>query len=1285
MTNNLAPNFWKSIRKTIVNQKQAATIKPVAQNQKHIPLSYNQEQLWQLDSLNIDSVYNITNVLRFSLELNVQALEKSLREIVRRQAILRTIFPLVDGQPVQNIVAETNFKLPILDLRNLSSTEKETKAQRIAIAQREKTFDLTKESGFRVQLIHLDTTEFILILTMHHLIFDGASFGIFFKELKLLYEAFSHNQPNPLPEVSLQYADFACWQRKLLANSDDNYLFKYWQKKLQGTIEPLKLPQDSFQNAAFQYQGGFKNFQLSLQLTEKIKTFSAEQGVTLFSILLTVFKTLLYCYTKQTDIILVTPTEGRDRPETKNIVGYFNNLLLLRDCLDNNPTFLQLLNSVNSTFLSAREHQDFPFEKFTEFPNLARVSLSRCMFAFSNYQTERPQLSEQAPSSIKIKNISHEKSNFDFSLSMSNRESKIRGTIKYKTSLFTEDTITKIVANFRNLLEQVITNPELNLESLPYFGAKFLDKRDLQVTIRGFNIDLREIETVLEQHPNLESSLVLVREDINKDKFLVAYLVPTQRKVPEFAELRSFLQQKLPSYMIPAALVPLETMPLTSNGKIDLAALAEINLARQSSGQNYVAPRNATEKKLAAIWTKVLWLDEEVGIHDNFFDLGGHSLLSVRLIAEIEQAFNRKVPLAALFPLATIAELATILNQETTEVPITSPNSSVLAEKQLAPEIYHQLLAYTAGWQGTRVKQNSLILGMNTSGKKQAIFWCLQGFRELSQLAKYLGAEQPVYGMRSGHLLMKYTPENIQALAAHYVTEILNIDPNGPYILGGNCQSVFIIFEIAQELQRRGKTITLLSLVENFVPQSYSGRVAFFFCRDSHKNPYKYFAKPKLGWRKFYSGEISLDILACPYPEYFDEPTVQIFAKKLDAYINDVTAKPQLLSQEAYQAEITVQESLAVPAGESVAITVNVKNISPVLWQATSISGIALGNHWFDHQGKLIQQLDGRAELAQNLATESEVMLSLTVTAPIEPGCYYLELDMVEEGVTWFKQKGSKAEIIRVTVAASPVSKKLQSENVAIYSKLGNSLLEKGDTKRAILNYQKALALNPQECADGELYQNLGVAFTRQQNWVEAIAAYTEAIRLQPQNAYLQYLMGQAQGAQDNFSATIVHYQKAIELGLEQFELYQDLGDALYQQKQLEQAKLAYQKATKLRPNESYNYDKLADIHDEQGDLAAMVNCLKKSLEISPDNAGAHATLGNTLFRLNRFSEAIIALQNAIVIDSQNSVVYLVLGHVQAELGNHQEAIAAYDKALKLQPDDQVVKQSLASLRHHVT
>ena len=619
--------------------------------------------------------------------------------------------------------------------------------------------------------------------------------------------------------------------------------------------------------------------------------------------------------------------------------------------------------------------------------------------------------------------------------------------------------IQEVPSRSQALLDRLYRTGDL-ARYLPDGNLEFIGRVDCQVKIRGFRIEPGEIESTLKQHSHVEESIVLATEGVPDDARLIAYVVTTQAIVPSLDELRSFLKQKLPKYMLPAAIVPVDTIPLTPNGKVDRHLLASANIVRQTPAENYVAPTTPAERKLAKIWSEVLWLEKKVGIHDNFFDLGGHSLLSIRLVTEIEQVFQRKLPVAAIFELSTIAELATILDKELSS----AAEPSELATSQLSSEIYHQLVAYTAGWKGKRVTPTSLIAGMNTQGSKQSIFWCLQGFRELSQLAKYLGEDQPIYGMRSGHLIMKYTLENIKALAACYVSEILSVQPESPYLLGGNCQSAWIIREIAQQLIGKGKTITLLCLMEQFVPQTYPSRTAFFFGRDSQFNPYKFFSAPELGYRKFYR-EFSVNVCPVEHGHFFSEPNIQMLTRQLAVEIEKAQSESvspqlnpeqyQLLPPQAYNAKLSTEKSVDIIAEESLTISVRVENISTVTWKETDRSSIRLGNHWLDTEGAVICWRDGIANLYQDLSPQTAVNLCLKVTAPEKPGSYKLELDLVEEGVTWFKDKGSQTFVVEVKVLP------LKENTLMAISPYGFPEL-KGDRHKIEFPFPKLKKLTPQ-------------------------------------------------------------------------------------------------------------------------------------------------------------------------------------------------------------------------------
>ncbi|MEL6494126.1 MAG: amino acid adenylation domain-containing protein [Cyanobacteria bacterium J06623_7] len=553
-------------------------------------------------------------------------------------------------------------------------------------------------------------------------------------------------------------------------------------------------------------------------------------------------------------------------------------------------------------------------------------------------------------------------------------------------------------------------------------SLEILGRDDDRVKIAGIAIEPQEIESVLTQHPHIEVAVVLVKADPSNQKYLIAYVVPTQEIVPPLEELRTFLKQTLPKYMLPGALVPIEAIPLTANGKVDRRALLAMDIVRQTAAKDYVPPRNAIEQKLAKIWSDVLWLEQLVGIHDDFFDLGGHSLLSVRLIEEIERQFQRQLPVSVVFNLSTIAELATALDAAN----LPSSESKTLSTTSLKSSIYHQITAYTAAWQGKRATATSLMVGLNTEGNKQPIFWCVQGFRELTQLANHLGTDQPLYGMRSGHLVMEYTPANVRSLAAHYVAEILGICPQGDYILGGNCQSALIIWEVAQQLISQGKTITLLCLMEKFIPQAYSGRVALFFGRGSKFNPYKRFRAPELGIAKFYS-DFTVNIFPGEHGQFFNEPNIQILTQKLVSAIARAQSEVlpcndsqggQLLPRSAYSSELSTFSPLRIAAGEALTILVKVKNTSSVTWQETDLSGIRLGNHWLDESGEVVAWSDAMTNLDRPLLAQNAVDLYLRITAPEQPGVYKLELDLVEEGITWFKDYGSTTTLVEVEVVS---------------------------------------------------------------------------------------------------------------------------------------------------------------------------------------------------------------------------------------------------------------------------
>ncbi len=298
-----------------------------------------------------------------------------------------------------------------------------------------------------------------------------------------------------------------------------------------------------------------------------------------------------------------------------------------------------------------------------------------------------------------------------------------------------------------------------------------------------------EIEAALEQHPGVLQTVVMAREDITGDKRLVAYIIPHEDLAPTIPELRQFLQQQLPEYMVPSAFVVLDILPLTPNGKVDRRALPAPDASNLNLATEIVAPRNQVERQLAEIWQQILGI-QTISIKDNFFDLGGHSLLAIKLFWQIEQTFGKNLPLATLFQSGTIEELSKII----------CPEGSVLA----------------SNW--------TSLVAIQPQGSKPP-FFCIHGlggevlcFREL---AMYLGSDQPFYGLQPQGLDGKQPfLTRVEDMAAHYIREIQNVQPQGPYFLGGYSFGGIIAFEMAHQLHSQGQKVALLAMLDSSIPGS---------------------------------------------------------------------------------------------------------------------------------------------------------------------------------------------------------------------------------------------------------------------------------------------------------------------------------------------------------------------------------------------------------------------------------------------------------------------------------
>jgi amino acid adenylation domain-containing protein len=433
------------------------------------PLSFAQQRLWFVEQLQPDTPrYNIPAAVRMTGSLHVRAMEQSLNEIVRRHEALRTTFATVGERPAQRIIPTLTLPLPVVDLEALTETDREAEVQRRAREEAQRPFDLAQGPLLRAILLHLADDDYVFLLTMHHIISDGWSLGVFMRELAALYAVYASGKPSVLPPLPIQYADFAVWQQEWLRGDVLESQTTYWKERLGGQLPLLELPADRRRPVVQSFCGARHSVELPQALTAALSELGRQQGITLFMTLLAAFKVLLQRSTGETDICVGSPIANRTRRETEALIGFFVNTLVLRTDLSGNPTFRELLTRVRESCVGAYAHQDLPFEKLVEVlhpeRDLSRNPLFQVMFALQN--APMPAL-ELADLTLSLLEIDHGVAKFDLTLDLSETPQGISGWLEYNTDLFDATTIARMAAHFRTLLEGIVADPEQRLSDLP--------------------------------------------------------------------------------------------------------------------------------------------------------------------------------------------------------------------------------------------------------------------------------------------------------------------------------------------------------------------------------------------------------------------------------------------------------------------------------------------------------------------------------------------------------------------------------------------------------------------------------------------------------------------------------------------------------------------------------------------------------------------------------------------------------------------------------------------------
>ncbi|WP_342374022.1 non-ribosomal peptide synthase/polyketide synthase [Myxococcus stipitatus] len=434
-----------------------------------LPLSFAQQRLWVLDRLEPDSpLYNMPAVLRLHGTLDVSALEKTFDAAIRRHEGLRATFHTAQGTTVQRIASDVVLALPVVDVSTVPQATREAEVERRILAEVKRPFDLSRAPLMRVLLLKLAEQEHVLVLTMHHIISDGWSMDILVREMAALYEAITAGRPSPLPELKLQYADFAAWQRQWLEGEVLQNQLGWWRQQLDGIPQLLQLPTDKPRPTARTYRGATRVLTLPTQLAASLRELSQREGVTLYMTLLAAFDVLLSRYSGQTDIVVGTDIANRTHAETEGLVGFFINQLVMRTRLDGDPTFRELLARVREASLGAYAHQDVPFEELVRELNPERSLGHAPLFQVKLVLQNLPQPRLELPGlSMELLPVDDHTSKFDVTVEFTDLPHGLDFLCEYSTDLFEAETIERMMGHLRTLLESAVAAPSQRLSQLP--------------------------------------------------------------------------------------------------------------------------------------------------------------------------------------------------------------------------------------------------------------------------------------------------------------------------------------------------------------------------------------------------------------------------------------------------------------------------------------------------------------------------------------------------------------------------------------------------------------------------------------------------------------------------------------------------------------------------------------------------------------------------------------------------------------------------------------------------
>jgi amino acid adenylation domain-containing protein len=438
-----------------------------------LPLSFAQERMWFIDQLEPGSAaYVIAAAMRLTGGLDRRALRGALQRIVDRHEVLRACFAVRLGLPALAVAARLRLPLPVVDLAALAAAGREAETRRLAAADALRPFDLARPPLLRVTLLALAPRRHVLLLAIHHIVADAWSVGVMLRELTAHYTRLRGGAAPPLPELPVQYLDYAAWQRRRLGGAELDRQLAYWRRQLAGVPPALELPADRPRPAAFRFRGGTAGFVVPAFTLSAIDALRERAGATRFMVLLAAFQVLLARYTGQLDVVVGAPVANRDRSELQDLVGLFVNTLVLRTDLGGEPSFRDLLGRTRATVLAAFEHQDLPFEKLVEELNpgrdVSRNPLVQVVLTVDSALAGDRQLPDLEAAVLPLDNLT---AKFDLHLDLGERGGALHGRIEYDADIFVRATLQRLGGHLAVLLDAIATDPGRRIGELPLLAA----------------------------------------------------------------------------------------------------------------------------------------------------------------------------------------------------------------------------------------------------------------------------------------------------------------------------------------------------------------------------------------------------------------------------------------------------------------------------------------------------------------------------------------------------------------------------------------------------------------------------------------------------------------------------------------------------------------------------------------------------------------------------------------------------------------------------------------------